>query len=97
MHSISYIYIANNILYRAEDWDGRIRIKDELPIQKGNEDLNLSDVLNNMTYTPQAARELSLEPLKTIKLESNSQLGHYLRITKKVIHPLTLIRDWESV
>ncbi|XP_064405343.1 DNA mismatch repair protein Msh2-like isoform X2 [Halichondria panicea] len=31
-----------------------------------------------------AANELGLEPLKTIKLESNSQLGHYLRITKKV-------------
>ena len=31
-----------------------------------------------------AARELDLEPQKTIKLESNSQIGHYLRITKKV-------------
>ena len=31
-----------------------------------------------------AARELDLEPQKTMKLESNSQIGHYLRITKKV-------------
>ena len=31
-----------------------------------------------------AAADLSLEPLKTIRLESTSQLGHFLRVTKKV-------------
>ena len=32
----------------------------------------------------QTASELSLEPHKTIKLESSAQLGHFLRVTKKV-------------
>ena len=42
---------------------------------------------NNVRYesnSVQAANELKLEPHKTIKLESNSQQGYFLRITKKV-------------
>ena len=31
-----------------------------------------------------AAADLGLEPHKTIRLETNSQLGHFLRVTKKV-------------
>lgn len=31
-----------------------------------------------------AAADLGLEPHKTIRLESTSQLGHFLRVTKKV-------------
>ena len=37
-----------------------------------------------MLHCVQAARELKLEPNKSIKLECNSQLGYFLRVTKKV-------------
>lgn len=42
----------------------------------------------------QTASELSLEPHKTIKLESNAQLGHFLRVTKKVGEGVELVREW---
>lgn len=46
---------------------------------------NMDDVTSQFaSVLNKAARELGLEAGKTIKLENNAQLGHYLRVTLKV-------------
>jgi DNA mismatch repair protein MSH2 len=46
--------------------------------------LEMDELLHKMSAEMnKAARELGLEATKTIKLESSTQLGHYLRITRK--------------
>lgn len=40
--------------------------------------------LNFDCYFSKAAKELGLEAGKTVKLETNNQLGHFLRVTRKV-------------
>ena len=52
---------------------------------------NMDDVIQQFpSVLNKAARELGLEAGKTIKLENNSQLGHYLRVTLKVRKSINL-------
>lgn len=59
---------------------------------KAEFDESLQECKDNLDYVvtqleselSKAARDLGLEKGKTIKLESNSQLGHYFRVTLKV-------------
>jgi DNA mismatch repair protein MSH2 len=41
------------------------------------------------------ASELSLEVGKTLKLESNHQIGYYMRLTKKVRDNFSSINDYK--
>lgn len=55
----------------------------------GYNNIELRDEMNDLEGKIQvvfraAANDLGLEPMKTIRLENNSQLGHFLRVTKKV-------------
>ena len=44
------------------------------------------------TFILQAGRDLGLEPNKVLKMECNSQLGYFFRVTRKVGVSLVIIR-----